>query len=194
MVVLVTTLDLRHAYPSITWVFEWNLVAFLHGFFTLLTHFECIGIYLNVGDAGVLSVQLQTDMHVFDLVTWSFTCFDSRFNPRCWFGRFFLLVIHVWQVRCVFSLFLFQLDVFQPQAELINHESCTGCEPFEEGVLWGLLFFIGVAVIAVDIVHGFDAKNTRMATGDDQNHSFKVIIFEICWLVQLFRAFFWNCC
>lgn len=123
-------------------------------------------------------------------IWWSFTCFDSRFNPRCWIRRFFLLVVHVWQVRCFFFLLLFQLDVFQPQAELINHESCTGCEPFEEGVLWGLLFFIGIAVIAVDIFHGFWAKTTRMATGDDQNHSFKGIIFENCWLVQLFRAFF----
>ena len=53
-------------YPSITSVFAWNLVAFLHGFLDIA---NTLRVYLIVGDAGVLSVHLQTDMQFLDLFT-----------------------------------------------------------------------------------------------------------------------------
>ena len=108
---------------------------------------------------------------------------------------FFLLVIHVWQVLCFFSSCCFNWMFFnhKPNSSIMNHAQAVSLLKKEcFGGCCFSLFFIGVDVIAVDIVHGFCAKNTRMATGDDQNHSFKVIIFEICWLVQLFRAFFFG--
>ena len=79
-----------------------------------------------------------------------------------------------------FSSFCFNWMFFnhKPNSSIMNHAQAVSL--LKKECFGGLLFFIGIAVIAVDISHGFWAKTTRMATGDDQHHSFKVIIFEIC--------------